>query len=73
MSCCPHSEEEHYLATHCLDVIHYPSEDYPCLCEGFDGEGERCGECAHKRESHQRVRECKPRSGEICTCRQEKS
>lgn len=68
MSCCPHPNEEHQLLATCHEVIHYPSEDYPCLCTGFEGEGERCEECEHKREEHRIDRVCRPASGAYCLC-----
>jgi hypothetical protein len=51
-------------------VIHYPSEDYPCLCENESAfESETCAECQHPAAKHTRARVCKPVSGEICACR----
>jgi hypothetical protein len=51
-------------------VIHYPSEDYPCLCTGFVAPetGEDCVECQHPRGVHVDVTRCKPASGELCGC-----
>jgi hypothetical protein len=66
--CCPHSEEEHQHLPTCQELIHYPDEDYSCLCGGFEGEGERCAECGHPRERHQISRVCRPASGEFCIC-----
>jgi len=63
-TCCPHPEEEHRLLATCQEVIHYPSEDYPCLCEGFEGERAKCEECSHAREKHVVVRVCGK-----CECR----
>ena len=59
-NCCPHPESEHHTSTVCQDVIHYPSEDYPCLCARFRaGEtAEKCGECGHPRGSHRVQRVC---------------
>jgi len=54
----------------CQDVIHYPSEDYPCLCGGYES-GEKsgvCRHCSHRRESHAFARVCKPASKEFCAC-----
>lgn len=69
--CCPHSEPEHEVVGICEEVIHYPSEDYPCLCGAFaPAEDARvCAACQHKRTSHHRARVCKPASGEFCACR----
>ncbi|MGN6183280.1 MAG: hypothetical protein ACTHQM_06445 [Thermoanaerobaculia bacterium] len=66
--CCPHPDQEHQLLATCQKVIHYPSEDYPCLCTGFRGEGETCAECEHEKSSHVVTRVCKPASGEYCNC-----
>jgi hypothetical protein len=67
-SCCPHGENEHHLLATCQDVIHYPSEDYPCLCTEFEGTGEKCEECSHRKASHVVTRVCKPENGEYCAC-----
>lgn len=69
--CCPHAEDEHHHLPTCQDVIHYPSEDYPCLCTHFAGEGAQCDECGHARTSHIVTRVCKPDSGEHCECRRQ--
>jgi len=57
--CCPHEDEKHQLLTTCQEVIHYPSEDYPCLCAALaaDGSG-KCAECGHKDTSHVVTRIC---------------
>lgn len=68
--CCPHQEQEHHLTLTCQEVIHYPSEDYPCLCTGFRG-GATCEDCDHPKASHRAARVCKPASGEYCACRRE--
>ena len=71
--CCPHPESAHTLDRTCEAVIHYPSEDYPCLCStGFvpGDDVSVCRECGHTREKHVRARVCKPESGEFCACRQ---
>ena len=40
-------------ATICHEVIHYPSEDYPCLCERLVlDEAGNCLECGHTAEKH---------------------
>lgn len=65
--CCPHQPDEHEILSACQEVIHYPSEDYPCLCTGFEGD-ERCLRCEHPKKSHAVLRVCKPRSGEHCSC-----
>jgi hypothetical protein len=38
----------------CEEVIHYPSEDYPCLCERLvlDDSGKVCLECEHDARKH---------------------
>lgn len=56
--CCPHPDEEHDELLTCQEVIHYPSEDYPCLCEGFRGT-DVCDECGHRREVHHATRVCR--------------
>lgn len=66
--CCAHDETEHHLLAICQEVIHYPSEDYPCLCTGLAGAGEQCSSCNHPRDSHQPQRVCRPLSGELCGC-----
>ena len=68
-SCCPHPDADHQVVGTCQKVIHYPSEDYPCLCSGFSGAGETCERCEHDRSQHSRARVCKPASGEFCACR----
>ena len=69
-ACCPHQDEEHRLTNMCQDVIHYPSEDYPCLCIGFESGAQPtvCRNCEHRREAHVWARVCKPASGEYCAC-----
>ena len=67
--CCPHEEDEHHLLPTCQEVIHYPSEDYPCLCTHFAGDGAKCDECGHVQTSHIVMRVCKPDSGGHCECR----
>lgn len=59
MHCCPHEESKHRIASNCQEVIHYPSEDYPCLCPGL----ERC-DCEHPPASHVTARVC-----DECACR----
>ena len=41
----------------CEEVIHYPSEDYPCLCERLvlDDSGKTCRECEHDARKHTTV------------------
>lgn len=68
-ACCPHPDEDHQILAMCEEVIHYPSEDYPCLCEGFTGSSETCERCQHARDRHVTVRVCRPSSGEFCSCR----
>lgn len=71
MTCCPHPDSEHRLSTNCHELIHYPSEDYPCLCEKFEpGEDpDRCAGCRHEAAQHEKLRVCRPVSGELCPCR----
>jgi hypothetical protein len=40
--------------TICEEQIHYPDEDYPCLCEELrvDPSGERCVQCGHLATKH---------------------
>ena len=66
--CCPHPEAEHQHLPTCQEVIHYPSEDYPCLCVGLEGDGETCEACGHTRGHHRVSRVCRPASGEFCVC-----
>lgn len=66
--CCPHREDEHHVLPTCQEVIHYPSEDYPCLCHGFRGDADLCLECDHPRRKHVITRVCRPGSGEFCAC-----
>ena len=67
-TCCPHDPTEHQLLSTCQQVIHYPSEDYPCLCTGFAGDADVCLECDHLKRQHRATRVCKPASGEYCGC-----
>ena len=72
MSCCVHAPSEHYVIQTCDQVIHYPSEDYPCLCSGFEPspvEPEVCVLCEHALIRHAVVRVCGPASGDFCECR----
>lgn len=41
----------------CEEVIHYPSEDYPCLCERLvlDESGKICRDCEHDARKHTTV------------------
>jgi hypothetical protein len=57
-ACCPHPPEEHQLLATCQQVIHYPSEDYPCLCHGFDGDADLCLACDHAKRHHVVTRVC---------------
>jgi hypothetical protein len=70
-ACCKHSEEDHRVVNGCVEVIHYPSEDYPCVCESFDPDDavERCITCGHPASKHPTLRVCRPASGEVCVCR----
>lgn len=54
----------------CQDVIHYPSEDYPCLCIGFENGATqgKCRNCEHERESHAWARVCRPDAKDYCAC-----
>lgn len=44
-------------ATICEEVIHYPSEDYPCLCDRLvlDDLGRICMECGHDATMHRGI------------------
>jgi hypothetical protein len=66
--CCPHRDDEHHILSTCQVVIHYPSEDYPCLCAGFNGDADLCLECDHPRVKHVVRRVCTPASAESCSC-----
>lgn len=70
-TCCSHSEDEHHVVSTCQEVTHYPSEDYPCLCNGFAAEqsSDRCARCGHARAVHSTAGVCKPASGGYCGCR----
>lgn len=71
-SCCSHTDQEHRVATSCHEQVHYPDEDYPCLCEGFTPRADapdRCAGCGHLRNAHETVRVCRPASGAVCGCR----
>lgn len=59
MPCCPHDAQDHKIVAECREVIHYPSEDYPCVCPGW----EQCN-CQHPEGSHVKARVCT-----ICSCR----
>jgi len=49
----------------CQEVIHYPSEDYPCLCPGFTaGDAPNRCTCEHAQTSHVMLRVCRE-----CACR----
>jgi hypothetical protein len=69
--CCRHSDDEHSVVNICHEVIHYPSEDYPCICPGFDPDDavETCVECNHSAAKHPTERICRPSSGDFCACR----
>lgn len=69
--CCEHSPEEHHDVDVCHQVIHYPSEDYPCVCNGLAAQGDVCVTCQHPVAQHTRERVCRPVSGEYCGCRGE--
>jgi len=72
MSCCAHTPAEHYVIQTCDQVIHYPSEDYPCLCSSFEPspvEPEVCVLCEHALSRHSVTRICRPASGDFCGCR----
>ena len=42
------------MAEICEEVIHYPSEDYPCLCYRLqlDDSGKICMQCGHAARKH---------------------
>ena len=69
--CCEHSPEEHHVADVCHQMIHYPSEDYPCVCNGLVAEANVCSACGHAAGQHTRERVCRPAGGEFCACRRE--
>jgi len=58
-ACCPHPSDQHELHATCQQVIHYPSEDYPCLCHGFEGDADVCLSCDHAKRQHVVTRVCK--------------
>jgi len=69
-ACCPHSDDEHHFVRTCQHVTHYPSEDYPCLCTGFEPADDptQCARCEHDAGMHKTVRVCRPANDEICGC-----
>jgi hypothetical protein len=67
-SCCPHPFDAHQVHATCQAVIHYPSEDYPCLCTEFRGEAASCEQCEHDHAKHVVKRICVPGGGEPCSC-----
>jgi len=69
--CCEHAPDEHQVMEVCHQVIHYPSEDYPCVCNGLVASGGTCASCCHAVGQHARERVCRPRGGEFCACRRE--
>ncbi len=68
---CAHSDSEHRIVNECEEVIHYPSEDYPCVCTGFaaGSDANICAHCQHAAAKHIKVRICRPASGPVCLCR----
>lgn len=68
---CAHSESEHHPVNVCEEIVHYPSEDYPCFCGGFrSGDTAAvCGQCGHAAAKHVNLRLCRPVSGDFCPCR----
>ncbi|HSP17318.1 MAG TPA: hypothetical protein VLV78_21420 [Thermoanaerobaculia bacterium] len=68
---CSHSDSEHHVVNVCEEVIHYPSEDYPCVCTGLSAGDKKsaCERCGHPASKHQNVRICRPANGEFCVCR----
>ncbi|HVS31399.1 MAG TPA: hypothetical protein VMS98_08080 [Thermoanaerobaculia bacterium] len=71
MSCCAHGPAEHHVIQTCEQVIHYPSEDYPCLCSGFEqsAQPDVCMTCEHALARHAVMRVCRPDSDDFCECR----
>ncbi len=67
--CCEHKPEEHHVVELCHQVIHYPSEDYMCVCEGLVAGGNVCASCGHSAGDHGRERICRPNDGAFCPCR----
>lgn len=68
---CRHTGSEHHVVNVCEEVIHYPSEDYPCSCTGFAAaaDANACANCEHPKLRHATLRLCLPASGEFCACR----
>jgi len=68
---CSHSAAEHQVVNVCDELIHYPSEYYPCTCGGFaPAAGSNvCARCEHPESRHATVRLCRPASGTFCPCR----
>ena len=59
MQSCDHAPDCQKDAIICTDQIHYPSEDYPCLCEGVvPPVGTVCEACGHPSAKHLVTRHC---------------
>jgi hypothetical protein len=69
-TCCEHKPEEHHVVDVCQQVIHYPSEDYPCVCTGLVvRDDDTCADCGHTVTQHTVERVCRPEDGRVCGCR----
>ena len=58
MQCCDHGAERHERTTVCTEQYHYPSEDYPCLCDGLAAGDEPCSTCGHPASKHVAMLQC---------------
>ncbi|HEY5610116.1 MAG TPA: hypothetical protein VIL97_02830 [Thermoanaerobaculia bacterium] len=67
---CGHSDADHVLLSACQEQVHYPDEDYPCMCADFapGSDAVLCAECGHKRERHLDVMRCKQPLASACSC-----
>jgi hypothetical protein len=66
---CGHQEADHRASYPCHEIIHYPSEDYPCFCDDFIPSADKvlCSHCGHSRDKHALHRRCRPADG-VCDC-----
>lgn len=70
MKCkCGHNESVHVAVHTCQVQIHYPNEDYPCVCGRFAESDDPlvCSECEHPKAMHKLEFRCRPK-GDFCTC-----
>lgn len=67
---CGHDEQEHPFAYACQEVVHYPSEDYPCVCSDYNQQADKPGvcQCGHERAKHVLQTMCRHRETEFCSC-----